>query len=192
LKRRLDGDAYALGELLAAIPEVVVVVDLEGTILYVNRVEAGYEREQVLGVNAGAIMLPESGAIFRSALEAIRTTGEADDYEVKALSPTGETQWYQSRMIALREDDEVVGAVILATNVTELKATRDEVERLRRLLPICSWCDRIQGDGGAWLTIEAHLEGMSGTKVSHGLCPDCHREHLGGGLEEDERNGNVA
>jgi len=33
LNQRLDGDADALGKVLAAVPEVVMVVDLEGRIL---------------------------------------------------------------------------------------------------------------------------------------------------------------
>jgi len=88
MQQRLDGDAAALGKVLAAVPEIAVVVDLEGTIPYLNRVEKGYDRELVLGMHASAIMLPESQAIFSAALDSVRKTGtgatEGKCHEVRA------------------------------------------------------------------------------------------------------------
>lgn len=191
-ENRFDGDADALGKVLEAMPEVVLVIDLEGTILYVNHVEEGYEREAVLGMKADAIMPPESRRTFWAALHAVGRTGETEEYEVEAWSPTGETQWYRSRMIPLQSDGDVVGAVIMARNISELRVAEAEVERLRRLLPLCAWCNRIQSEEGAWMTIEAHLEHERGSKVSHGMCPDCYREQLGGDNGEEEGDGNVA
>jgi PAS domain S-box-containing protein len=133
MNQRLDGDADALGRLLEAVPEIVVVVDLEGTILYINHVEKGYDREQVLGMKAEEIMPPGSRRVFRGTLDSVRRTGVTEEFEVEATSPTGEPLWYQSRMIPMRENGEVIGAMILATNVSELKATRAEVERKRRI-----------------------------------------------------------
>jgi len=95
-------------------------------------------------------------------------------------------------MIPIRDDGDVVGVMILATNISELKATRAEVERLRRLLPICSWCERIHHEDGTWLTIEAHLEKEGGTRVSHVMCPDCYREKMDEGHCAVEGNGDVA
>lgn len=192
MKKRLDGDADALGKVLTAVPEVVLVVDLEGTILYINHVEEGYDREAVLGMQADAIMTPESEATFRAALDSVRTTKATEEYETETSSPTGDVRWYRSRMIPIQENGEVVGAMIIANNVSDLKVARAEIERLRRLLPVCAWCDKIQNEEGAWLTIEEHLERERGTRVSHGICPACHRKHLGGEPEDEDRNGSVA
>jgi hypothetical protein len=137
-------------------------------------------------------MPPESRATFWAALDAVARTGVTEDYEVEASSPTGQLQCYRSRMMPIHEEGDVIGAVIMAENVTELRSAQAEVERLRRLLPLCSWCDKIQSEEGAWLTIEAHLERERGTKVSHGMCPDCYRGHLGGDLGNEECNGTVA
>ncbi|MEX2531623.1 MAG: PAS domain-containing protein [Gemmatimonadota bacterium] len=189
--KRVDGDARALGMVLSAVPEVVVVVDLEGIMIYINRVEEGYEREQIMGMQADAVLPPESKATFWAALDSVRRTGATEEYEVEVTTPTGGSEWYRSRMMPIRDDGEVVGAVIMATQISELKAAQAEVEKLRRLLPICSWCDKIQGEEGTWLTVEAHLEKESGTRVSHGMCPDCYRTQLGGGQGNGDRNGTV-
>jgi len=192
MNQRLDGDADALARVLAAVPEVVVVVDLEGTILYLNRVEKGYDREQVLGIHASAIMPPESQAIFSAALDSVRRTGTTEEFEVEAVSPSGDRQWFRSRMAPIWNDGAVVAALIIAADISELKVAQAEVKRLRRLLPICSWCDRIHSENGAWISIEAHLERESGTRVSHGLCPDCHQKQLDSDLEGSGGDGHVA
>ena len=150
-------------------PEIVLVVDIEGSILYINHVEKGYDRESVLGMKADAIMSPESKAIFWSTLDSIRRTGMTEEYESEATSPTGESKLYRSRMIPIRDDGDVIGATIIATNISELRAAEIEVQRLRRLLPICAWCDKIQSEQGVWLTLEEHLEKERGTTS----CLDC-------------------
>ena len=188
----LDGDADALRKVLEAVPEVVLVVDREGTIQYINHVEEGYQRDEVIGTQADAIMSPDSRDEFWSTLTSVCETGETAEYETSTSSPKGEEQWYRGRMTPLYDGGEVSAAMIMATNISELKAAQAESERWRRLLPICSWCEKIQDDKGEWETIEARLERESGTKVSHGLCPDCYREQMEDASGENGSNGNVA
>ncbi len=136
MQNRLDGDATALAKVLAAVPEVVVVVDLKGTILYINRVEEAWDREQVIGLRAESIMPPESQATFRSALEAIGRGARQEEYDLEASGPGGQTQHYRSRMLPIHDGDAVVGAVVIAENITELRSAQAELVQLRRLLPL--------------------------------------------------------
>lgn len=57
--------------------------------------------------------------------------------------------------------------------VTELKDALRNVELLQGLLPICSACKRIRDDGGYWQQVEEYFMRHSGTKFSHGICPEC-------------------
>lgn len=50
-----------------------------------------------------------------------------------------------------------------------------ELQMLRGLLPMCAWCRKIQDDNGEWMVIEAYISRHSDARVTHGLCPDCHR-----------------
>ncbi len=64
-----------------------------------------------------------------------------------------------------------------------LKANR-QIQRLEELLPICMYCKRIRDDGNYWQQLEAYLHERTGSRFSHGVCPECFtREHgeLGGG-----------
>ena len=51
------------------------------------------------------------------------------------------------------------------------------VVRLEGLLPICSHCKRIKNEAGQWEPFEAFLSERSDADFSHGLCPNCLREH---------------
>jgi exopolyphosphatase / guanosine-5'-triphosphate,3'-diphosphate pyrophosphatase len=105
-------------------------------------------------------MAPESQPTLRDALDSVRGTGEPEAYEVGATSPSGEPQWYRSRMTPIEEDGDIVGVVIVATNISELRVAQAETARLRSLLPLCAWCDEIHAEDGSWLTIEAQLGGQ--------------------------------
>ena len=48
-----------------------------------------------------------------------------------------------------------------------------ELEALRRILPICSGCNKIRDTKGHWETVENYFVKYSDVEFSHGVCPDC-------------------
>lgn len=58
----------------------------------------------------------------------------------------------------------------------ELRRAREEIQELRNLVPVCAWCRKIRTDEGDWETIEQYIQEHGGSKVSHGICPDCVRK----------------
>nr|WP_319494250.1 hypothetical protein [uncultured Desulfobacter sp.] len=52
-----------------------------------------------------------------------------------------------------------------------------EVKTLSGLLPICAHCKKIRDDKGYWNQLEAYLSAHSDITLSHGICPDCIKEH---------------
>jgi DNA-binding response OmpR family regulator len=55
----------------------------------------------------------------------------------------------------------------------------DELNRLKGLIPICSYCKRIRQDEGFWQQIEAYLADHSQATFSHGVCPECAKREFG-------------
>lgn len=56
---------------------------------------------------------------------------------------------------------------------TELSNTKDEINSLSHLLPICANCKKIRDDKGTWNHVDEYLRDHSDSLISHGLCPDC-------------------
>ena len=69
------------------------------------------------------------------------------------------------RVLALQER--------LAERVAELEDALANVKQLRGLLPICSYCKRVRGDGNYWEQVEQYIAHHSDAQFSHGICPTC-------------------
>lgn len=66
---------------------------------------------------------------------------------------------------------------ILREQRDKLQAALDEIKTLQGILPICSHCKQIRDDKGVWKQIEGYIRSHSDADFSHGICPDCAREH---------------
>lgn len=83
----------------------------------------------------------------------------------------------QARQAALEEKDRVLA---------ELQAALDNVKRLAGLLPMCAHCKKVRSDAGYWQQVEQYLHDRSDLCISHGICPECMREHYSQYLAEDQ------
>ena len=91
----------------------------------------------------------------------------ANDYVTKPFDP-GELEARINvavQVLKLQEE--------LAQRIRDLEHALAQVHRLRGLLPICTYCKRIRDDQAYWHSLEAYLGEHSGTKFTHGVCPDC-------------------
>jgi HAMP domain-containing protein len=57
-----------------------------------------------------------------------------------------------------------------------LQAALDEVNILRGIIPICSYCKKIRDDKGFWSQVEKYFSDHTEAKFSHGICPDCEKK----------------
>lgn len=57
------------------------------------------------------------------------------------------------------------------------RALERNLQLLQGLLPLCSHCKRIKNAANQWEPLETYLESRSGAEFSHGICPNCAREH---------------
>jgi hypothetical protein len=64
----------------------------------------------------------------------------------------------------------------LDNNCLVWRHSRDEINTLRGIIPICSSCKNIRDDIGAWIQIEAYISEHTEAEFSHGMCTDCRRK----------------
>lgn len=178
MEQPLDVGPSLLWKVLELVPEFVIALDRDSIVRYINRVEPGYERELVIGMKALAIIAPDSHAVFTEAFAAVLDTGEEREYEVETTAPDGTAHWYRSRMSPVVQDGKIAGVVLLASNVTELRAAQARAAQLGRLLPLCAWCGKIRSTEGTWETIESYLDRELDRKVSHALCDECFQRQM--------------
>jgi PAS domain-containing protein len=52
-----------------------------------------------------------------------------------------------------------------------------ELVSLRKIIPICSHCRRVRDDSDYWQQVEQYFKRFTNIRFTHGICPDCIREH---------------
>lgn len=124
--------AEILGEALRQAPGHIIVTDDRMQILYLNRVEHGYELDKVIGSNYSDVLSPEQARKVQLVLERARQTGEPQYYETFVDPPSGERQWYATQISWFEtRDGATKGMICILTEITRQRAAEQRVESLR-------------------------------------------------------------
>ena len=61
----------------------------------------------------------------------------------------------------------------------QLQQSLAEIRELREMIPICAWCHSVRNDKGFYEKIETYLGKVTGSKLTHGICPACTEKYYG-------------
>jgi hypothetical protein len=48
-----------------------------------------------------------------------------------------------------------------------------EVHQLKQVIPICCQCHKIDAGQASWQRLETYIKQQTGSRFSHGICPQC-------------------
>lgn len=68
---------------------------------------------------------------------------------------------------------------MLQERTKQLEEALDDIRALEEIIPICMYCKKIRDDEGYWNQLESYISKKTGSNFSHGICPDCLRQHFG-------------
>jgi len=122
----------------AGVPDILLLVNPEGTILFINRAPPGINPNGVLGTNAFDYVPVECQPELRRSLAAVFEGGEARSRDLPATLPDGSVRWFATHTGPLTHDGYIAAATIVARDITDRKhaeqALRDSEERYRTLV----------------------------------------------------------
>jgi transcriptional regulator with GAF, ATPase, and Fis domain len=82
---------------------------------------------------------------------------------------------YRKLMLQFKELIEAHLQLLVTT--ASLQDALVQVKTLQGMLPICAHCKKIRDDQDNWQPMEVYISQHSAAKFSHGVCPDCLKEH---------------
>ena len=78
---------------------------------------------------------------------------------------------------ALEAGQREAARALLAQQKEELEATLARTKRLEGIISICMHCKKINNKQESWEQMEKYISYNSDARFSHGICPNCIREH---------------
>ena len=78
------------------------------------------------------------------------------------------------------------GQLLFTIDPRPFQAALAEVQSLRDILPICSYCKHVRDDQDYWQSVEAYVSRHMNTRFSHSICPDCFERIVEPQLEDGD------
>ncbi|HEX9083092.1 MAG TPA: PAS domain S-box protein, partial [Gemmatimonadaceae bacterium] len=120
------------------IPDILVQLSFDGSILHINRTPSGRTPSDVVGKNVFEFLVPASRTVLRRALDEVFAGGESRIHEIPMLGDDGRICWFAAHVGPIVIGGRIVAATVIARDVTSQKhaelALRDSEARYRTLV----------------------------------------------------------
>jgi two-component system cell cycle sensor histidine kinase/response regulator CckA len=120
--------------LVENVPDVILVVDRTGEILFINHAVHEMSVDEVVGTSIFDYILASQLEGIKAYLEWVFEGGKPEAYEVNAQLPGGNTAWYSVRIGTIMHEGQVVALNLIATDVTDRKRVEDALQESEHFL----------------------------------------------------------
>lgn len=124
-------------------PDVIMTIDLENNIQFVNHIVSGIPKDQVIGTSVYSFVDPPYIELVKQTLKKVVTTKKVLSYETSGSVANGSIGWYLTHAGPIFNGNNVVGITLLVKDIsdrkqaeqtlqlqnTELRKTNSELDR---------------------------------------------------------------
>ncbi len=118
--------------LIEALPDLIFVLDTNGTILKVNRMAGGHEENDVLGQKSTRFVAPGSRDKFDAAVRAAIDSGQLQTLEIPIELPDG-MHYFLGRLNPTRLPEAEGSVLLIATDISEQKQAEERLRRSQKM-----------------------------------------------------------
>jgi PAS domain S-box-containing protein len=110
-------------------PDIILKLDRDGKILFINRTVAGFTVEETIGKTVYEYIRPEHRDKIRESIKHIFKTGDVVSFEFMGTGPGGVLSWYSTRLGPIRVDGEIVAVTQFSTDISDRKRAEEAFRR---------------------------------------------------------------
>ncbi len=111
-------------------PNVILIADREGTIQFINRTVSGFTIEETIGKKVYDYIPTGYHRIMTEAIKKVFQSGEPNRFEIEGYGPDGSTAWYETQIGPVKQNEHIVAAALITSDLTERKRAEEEIRRL--------------------------------------------------------------
>jgi PAS domain S-box-containing protein len=108
-------------------PDIILTVDRNYRILFINKTPDGMSPEQAIGTSVLDYVDPGFHELVKKSIEQIFETGEPDYYEISARGPNDSQSWYSTRLGAIKQEAEIISVMLITTDITQKKKVEENL-----------------------------------------------------------------
>lgn len=116
------------------VPDMILVVDRDGQIDFVNHTPPGNDPRRVIGTSVYEWVPVEHHPRMRACLTRVLESGQPDSFETPSIGPNGTTAWYRTRVGPIKRDGKVIGLTLITTDVTDCREAEQRLRAEQRFL----------------------------------------------------------
>ncbi len=120
--------------LIEGADDIIMIVDAESTLEYVNHTVPGISRDEVIGRPLFDFAPAEHHELMRETLAKVYATGEPQRYEITGLGPHGSVAWYTTQLSPIMVGDQVSAVALITRDITDRKQTEEALRESERNL----------------------------------------------------------
>jgi len=110
-------------------PNVILIVDRDGKIQFINRTVIDASPEEVIGRSVYDFIDPRYHDVVRKTIKQVFQTGEGSSYEVSGTGPGGGTSWYATQVGPIKRDGQIVSLTLITVDITERKQMEEKLRQ---------------------------------------------------------------
>ncbi len=117
-------------------PNIIMIVDLAGTILFINRTVTAINIADAIGSKVYDHINPEYHNVVREKINYVFQTGGVGSYIIKAAGPKGRVSWYETYLGPIFREKQVVAVTLISSDITERKNLEKKMIQQEKLAAI--------------------------------------------------------
>ena len=127
-QEKLNESEKKYKKILESSTDFIFITNEDGIIEYMNRLQPGFELENVIGKPIYDFIPYEYHNIHQKNIEKVFRTGKIEKIVVKAKVSRDTDGWYENNLIPIKKEGKIISLMFVAKEITEIKAAELKIK----------------------------------------------------------------